>query len=155
MDNEDFKKNFNFEDSEELLNELNGFQGISKELSRNMQAELSNALTAPENILIVGTEGTRTITIVTAPQDVVLSPRGRRVKGPVLIPTTDQSRVLAMVSKEYIERAALVCQNMEDQDGAQDKWEKLLEAFFDKTIELAEAGGAILEIPDFIPEEGI
>ena len=45
---------------------------------------------------------------------------------------------------------------MEDQDGAQEKWESLLEFFFDKTLELADNGsGTTLEIPDFIPEEGI
>jgi hypothetical protein len=44
---------------------------------------------------------------------------------------------------------------MEDQDGAQEKWEQLLEFFFEKTLELAEdGGGGTLEIPDFIPEEG-
>ena len=58
-------------------------------------------------------------------------------------------------TKEFIEKCALVCQNMEDQDGAQEKWEQLLEFFFEKTLELAEdGGGGTLEIPDFIPEEG-
>jgi hypothetical protein len=146
---EEFKKNFNFEDSEEMLNELNGFEGVTDELARNMQAELTSALNAPDNVLVVGTEGSMIITIVTAPRSVV----GKR--GPVLIPTADKNRVVAMVSKEFVEKCALVCQNMEDQDGAQEKWEQLLEFFFEKTMELAEDGGAILEIPDFIPEEGI
>jgi hypothetical protein len=59
-----------------------------------------------------------------------------------------------MVSAEFVEKAAQLCTDMENQDGAQDKWEELLEYFFEKTIELAEAGGGVLEIPDFIPEEG-
>jgi hypothetical protein len=146
---EEFKKNFNFEEGEELMNELNGFEGVTPELARDMQAELSSALSAPENVLVVGTEGTKTITIITAPRAVIGN------KGPVLVPTADKNRILSMVSKEFVEKCALFCQEMEDQDGAQDKWEKLLETFFEKTIELAEAGGEILEIPDFIPEEGI
>jgi hypothetical protein len=146
---DDYSKNFGFEQGEELMNELNDFEGISPELARNMQAELTQALRGSENILIVGTEGQRTITIDIAPRAVV----GKR--GPVLIPTADESRVVAMVAKEFIEKCALVCQDMEDQDGAQEKWEQLLEFFFEKTLELAEdGGGGTLEIPDFIPEEG-
>ena len=146
---EDYSKNFNFEQGEELMDELNNFEGISPELAKNMQAELTQALRGSENILVVGTEGERTITIVIAPRAVV----GKR--GPVLIPTADKGRIVSMVAKEFIEKCALVCQNMEDEDGAQEKWEQLLEFFFEKTLKLADDGGATLEIPDFIPEEGI
>jgi len=146
---DDYSKNFNFEQSEELMKELSDLGEITPELSRNMQAELNQALRDSENILVVGTEGERTVTIVTAPREIV----GKR--GPVLIPTADKGRVVSMVAKEFVEKCALVCQEMEDQDGAQEKWEQLLEFFFEKTIELADGGGATLEIPDFIPEEGI
>lgn len=147
---DDYKKNFNFEQGEELMGELNNFDGISPELAKNMQSELTQALRGSENILIVGTEGERTITIIIAPRVVV----GKR--GPVLVPTSDKGRVVSMVAKEFIEKCALVCQNMEDQDGAQEKWEQLLEFFFEKTLELADdgSGSGTLEIPDFIPEEG-
>ena len=147
---DDYKKNFNFEQGEELMDELNNFEGISPELARNMQAELTQALRGSDNILVVGTEGERTVTIVIAPRAVVGS------KGPVLIPSSDKGRIVSMVAKEFIEKCALKCQNEEDQDGAQEKWEQLLEFFFEKTLELADNGsGPILEIPDFIPEEGI
>ena len=147
---DDYIKNFNFEQGEELMDELNDFEGISPELAKNMQAELTQALRGSENILVVGTEGERTITIVIAPRAVVGS------KGPALIPTADKGRIVSMVSKEFVEKCALTCQNMEDQDGAQETRERLLEFFFDKTLELADNGsGTTLEIPDFIPEEGI
>ena len=146
---DDYIKNFNFEQSKELMDELNEFEGVSPELTKNMQAELTQALRGSENILVVGTEGERTITIVIAPRAVVGS------SGPALIPTTDKIRVVSMVSKEFVEECALACQNMEDQDEAQEKWDQLLKFFFDKTLELVDnSGGPNLEIPDFIPKDG-
>ena len=147
---DDYIKNFNFEQSKELMDELNEFEGVSAELTKNMQAELTQALRGSENILVVGTEGERTITIVIAPRAVVGS------RGPALIPTTDKIRVVSMVSKEFVEKCALTCQNMEDQDEAQEKWDQLLKFFFDKTLELVDNSSApTLEIPDFIPKDGI
>ena len=154
--NEDYKKNFEFEEAEEMMGELNNFTGVPADLVKNMQKELNQAMTTPESVLIVGTEGTKTITIITAPRDVVGE------NGPVLIPTMDKNRVVAMVSAEYVYEAAEYCREVEENqdysengDGAQDLWSELLEGFFEKTVELAAAGGeAILEIPDFIPEEG-
>ena len=132
------------------MDELNEFEGVSAELTKNMQAELTQALRGSENILVVGTEGERTITIVIAPRAVVGS------RGPALIPTTDKIRVVSMVSKEFVEKCALTCQNMEDQDEAQEKWDQLLKFFFDKTLELVDNSSApTLEIPDFIPKDGI
>ena len=150
VSDDNYSKNFNFEQGEELMDELNDFEGISPELAKNMQAELTQALRGSESILVVGTEGERTITIILAPRAVV----GRR--GPVLVPTSDKGRIVSMVSREFVEKCSVVCENMEDQDGAQEKWEKLLEFFFEKTVELADNDiSATLEIPDFIPEEGI
>jgi hypothetical protein len=150
VSDDNYSKNFGFEQGEELMNELNDFEGISPELARNMQAELTQALRGSESILVVGTEGERTITIILAPRAVVGS------RGPVLVPTSDKGRIVSMVSREFVEKCSVVCENMEDQDGAQEKWEKLLEFFFEKTVELADNDiSATLEIPDFIPEEGI
>jgi hypothetical protein len=147
---DDYIKNFNFEQSKELMDELNEFEGVSPELTKNMQAELTQALRGSENILVVGTEGERTITIIIAPRAVIGS------RGPELIPTTDKIRVVSMVSKEFVEKCALRCQNMEDQDEAQEKWDQLLKFFFDKTLELVDnSGGPTLEIPDFVPKDDL
>lgn len=146
---EEFRETFNFEEGEELLFELNNMQGVSKELSENMHKEIYQAMNGPENILIVGTEGTKTITIITAPKKVV---KGR---GPVLVPTSDEGRIVAMVSAEFVEKAAEKCRLMEDQDGAQELWESILSNFFERVLELSSTSSPeILRIPDFIPEEG-
>lgn len=144
---EDFSKTFTFEESEALLNELNNFKGISQELSENMYSEMNQAMSEPANTLIVGTEGTKTFTIITAPESIV----GGR--GPVLIPTSDPSKVLSMVSKEFVEKMAEMCEEEEDQDEAEVIWRELLGNFFDKTIELSEKNETpLLGVPDFIPE---
>jgi ATPase subunit of ABC transporter with duplicated ATPase domains len=146
-DEEEYKKTFHFEESESLMDELNNFHGVSKELSNNMYSELNMALEGQDNVLIVGTEGTKTITILTTPEEIV----GGR--GPVLIPTSDSSRIVSMVSKEFVEGMAGMCQDMEDQDEAEVIWQELLTEFFDKTIEKSENGdGKTPSVPDFLPE---
>jgi hypothetical protein len=122
---------FDFEQGEELLNELNNGEGISVELSRNMAQELNQLRRDSDGILLVGTEGTKTITIFLAPQHVVEG------IGPVLIPTFDDQRIVAMVSKKFIEATAARHNQAEDQDLAQIEWNLLLDNLFEATVELA------------------
>jgi hypothetical protein len=122
---------FGFEDGEKLLDELNSGDGVSPELSRNMYDEMSIARRNPEGVLLVGTEGTRAITIILAPQSVVEG------IGPVLVPTFDSQRVVAMVSREFIEANAVDCNNEEDQEFAQREWDELLDNLFNATVDIA------------------
>jgi hypothetical protein len=122
---------FNFEQGEELLNELNSGEGISIELSRNMADEMNQLRRDPDGILLVGTEGTKTITIFLAPQNVVEG------IGPVLVPTFDDQRIVSMVSREFIEATAARLNEAEDQDLAQIEWNLLLDNLFEATVELA------------------
>jgi len=122
---------FDFEQGKELLNELNNGEGISVELSRNMAQEMNQLRRDPDGILLVGTEGTKTITIFLAPQHVVEG------IGPVIIPTLDDQRIVAMVSKEFIEATAASHNEAVDQDLAQIEWNLLLDNLFDATLELA------------------
>jgi len=122
---------FSFEDGENLLNELNSGEGVSPELLRNMYAEMSLARRDPEGILFVGTEGTKTITVFLAPQSVVNG------IGPVIVPTFDPNRVVAMVSREFIKENAVDCNNEEDQEFAQREWDELLDKLFNATVDIA------------------
>jgi hypothetical protein len=122
---------FNFEQGEELLNEFNSGEGISIELSRNMADEMNHLRRDPDGILLVGTEGTKTITIFLAPQNVVEG------IGPVLVPTFDDQRIVSMVSREFIEATAARLNEAEDQDLAQIEWNLLLDNLFEATVELA------------------
>jgi hypothetical protein len=122
---------FGFEDGENLLDELNSGDGASPELSRNMYDEISIARRNPEGVLLVGTEGTKTITVFLAPQSVVNG------IGPVLLPTFDSQRVVAMVSREFIEANAVDCNSAEDQELAQQNWDELLDQLFVATVDIA------------------
>ena len=122
---------FGFEDGENLLDELNSGDGVSPELLRDMYAEMSIARRDPDGILIVGTEGPKTITIFLAPQSVVNG------IGPVLVPTLDPKRVVAMVSREFIEANAVDCNSEEYQELAQKNWDELLDNLFNATVDIA------------------
>ena len=98
-----------------------------------MASEINQLRRQPEGILLLGTEGTKTITIFLAPHDVVQG------NGPVLVPTFDDLRIVSMVSREFIESHALACSETIDEEEAQSAWNTLLDGLFNKTLELAEA----------------
>jgi hypothetical protein len=122
---------FGFEDGENLLDELNSGDGVSPELSSNMYDEMSIARRNPDGVLLVGTEGTMSITIILAPQSVVQG------IGPVLVPTFDTQRVVAMVSREFIQANAVDCNSEENQELAQQDWDELLDKLFNATVDIA------------------
>jgi hypothetical protein len=122
---------FGFEDGENLLDELNSGDGVSPELSSHMYDEMSIARRNPDGVLLVGTEGTMSITIILAPQSVVQG------IGPVLVPTFDTQRVVAMVSREFIQANAVDCNSEENQELAQQDWDELLDKLFNATVDIA------------------
>jgi len=122
---------FDFEQSDELLANLNAYPSVSVELSKNIKNELQQVQRHPDDTLLVATEGTKTITIFLAPQNVVEG------IGPVLVPTFDDRRIVSMVSREFIEATAARHNEAEDQDLAQIEWNLLLDNLFEATVELA------------------
>ena len=122
---------FSFENGENLLDELNSGDGVSPELLRDMYAEMSIARRDPDGLLFVGTEGTKTITVFLAPQSVVNG------IGPVLVPTLDPNRVVAMVSREFIQANAVDCNSSDDQELAHQNWNELLDKLFIATVDIA------------------
>lgn len=122
---------FDFDQVEELLAELNSYPSVSVELSKNVKNELHQVQRHPDDTLLVGTEGTKTVTIFLAPHHVVEG------IGPVLVPTFDDQRIVSMVSREFIEIRAGECLEADNQDIAQADWNALLDYLFDKTLELA------------------
>jgi len=121
---------FDFEEGENLLDELHNGHGISQELSRNMTSEIAQVMRQPEGVLLVGTDGSQMITIVLAPYAVVQG------TGPVLVATFVKDRIVSMVSREFIEAKAHIFEIAVDQDAAQEEWESLLEQLFDTTLKL-------------------
>ena len=62
-----------------------------------------------------------------------------------------QDRITAMVSREFIEAKAHICDTADDQDAAQEVWEALLEQLFDSALELGNhQSREILNIVEFL-----
>ena len=84
-------------------------------------------------------------TIVLAPHAVVQG------TGPVLISTFDRDRIVAMVSREFIEAKAHICDTADDQDAAQEEWDSLLDQLFNAAIELGNQDSReVLNIVEFL-----
>jgi hypothetical protein len=136
---------FSFEDNEGFLNALNNQQGISPELSRELTNQMTNLRHDSENTLFVGTDGLQTITVVLAPFYIV------KEEGPVLIPTSEQHRIVSMVSREFVEAKAKMCGLITDQDVAQKYWDDFIDGLFITTAELGNSSDRqLLQIPDHL-----
>jgi hypothetical protein len=134
---------FDFEDNEGFLNALNNRQGISPDLAREMTQQLNQLRQNSENTLLVGTDGLQTITVVLAPFSIV------KAEGPVLIPTTEQYRIVSMVSREFVQAKAQICEQIADEDIAQSYWDDFLDGLFATTAELGNSSDRqLLQIPD-------
>jgi hypothetical protein len=96
-----------------------------------------------ENTLLVGTDGLQTITVVLAPFSIV------KAEGPVLIPTSEQYCIVSMVSREFVEAKAQMCNHFTDEDVAQKYWDDFLDGLFTATTELGNSSDRqLLQIPD-------
>jgi hypothetical protein len=134
---------FDFEDNEGFLDALNNQQGISPELSRELTNQMTNLRHDSENTLLVGTDGLQTITVVLAPFSLV------NAEGPVLIPTTEKYRIVSMVSREFVQAKAKMCDLIADEDVAQKYWDDFLDGLFTATTELGNSSDRqLLQIPD-------
>jgi hypothetical protein len=135
---------FDFEDNEGFLNALNNQQGISPDLAREMTQQLNQLRQNSENTLLVGTDGLQTITVVLAPFSIV------KAEGPVLIPTSEQYRIVSMVSREFVQAKAQICELIADEDIAQRYWDDFLDGLFTATVELGNSDDRqLLQIPDY------
>jgi hypothetical protein len=134
---------FDFEDNEGFLNALNNQQGISSDLASELTQQLNQLRQNSENTLLVGTDGLQTITVVLAPFSIVNG------EGPVLIPTSEQYRIVSMVSREFVEAKAQMCNHFTDEDVAQKYWDDFLDGLFTATTELGNSSDRqLLQIPD-------
>lgn len=140
---QDDVERFDFEDNEGFLNALNNQQGISSDLAREMTQQLNQIHQNSENTLLVGTDGLQIITVVLAPFSIV------KAEGPVLIPTTDQYRIVSMVSREFVQAKAQICDHIADEQIAQKYWDDFLDGLFTTTVELGNCDDRqLLQIPD-------
>jgi hypothetical protein len=134
---------FDFEDNEGFLNALNNQQVISSDLASELTQQLNQLRQNSENTLLVGTDGLQTITVVLAPFSIVNG------EGPVLIPTSEQYRIVSMVSREFVEPKDHRCNHITYEDVDHKYWDDFLDGLFTATTELGNSSDRqLLQIPD-------
>lgn len=87
---------FEFED-ENLGLALEELAKIDVHLAKAMKDELRGVYDDDNNVLMIGTNGEVTVTILHVPSSAL-----NNKKGPILLPTTDPVRIVAAVSRESL-----------------------------------------------------
>lgn len=141
---EDFgSESFEMDDFETMEESLRKVRQHNPELAKSLQDEIERAALNPDdNVLIVGTEGDYTITVFLVPEDVI----GGH-SGPVIVPSSDKNKILAAVSMERVQKKADQCIEMPDPLLAQAEWQRMIDWFFEKTVEEVKGGRA-----EFVPD---
>lgn len=129
------------EESEESIAEmLNGamgeLYGSNPELAVRVHEELNAAATGEENILLVGTDGQYSITILHVDPDFI--PESQRI---VLLPSSSDIAILAAVSRKFIEENILRCEMHEDvssKSEADEMWDTFMGSLLKEAVELHE-----------------
>ncbi len=142
---EDFgSESFQMDDFDSMEESLKKVREHNPELAKNLKDEIERAALNPdEEVLIVGTEGDYTITVFLVPESVIGG-----LAGPVLMPSSDEKKILAAVSRERVQKKADKCLSIPDPLLAQQEWQKMVDWFFDKTVEEIKLGRV-----EFIPDE--
>lgn len=104
----------NSEGNEMLSQALEELYEQNQEVAIRMKEELDAAARGEENILLVGTDGDFTVTILHVDPEFL---DGKREI--ILLPTSSSVSILAAVSRDFIEEKIRMCEAMEqDGDGA-------------------------------------
>lgn len=130
MEPDDYKQ---FPDmGEELSRALEELYSINQELGIRMKEELDAAARGEENILLVGTNGDFTVTILHVDPEFIN--HSREI---VLLPTSSSVSILAAVSRDFIEDQVRLCEAME-QDGegkiADELWDMLMGDLMEEAV---------------------
>lgn len=116
----------------QLSKALEELYSINQELGIRMKEELEAAARGEENILLVGTNGDFTVTILHVDPEFVNNSREL-----MLLPTSSSVSILAAVSREFIEDQVNLCEAMEaDGEGelADDLWDKFMGDLMEEAV---------------------
>lgn len=116
-----------------LMSAMEKLHDINPELSFRVKEELEAAARGEENILLVGTDGEFSVTILHLDKDVL----GDKEEI-VLFPTSSSVSILAAISRETIEAKVRMCEAMEwDGDGAiaDQMWDDYMGELMTKVVE--------------------
>lgn len=119
---------------EVLMNAMEQLYKENPELSIRVKEELEAAARGEENILLVGTDGEFSVTILHLDQDILGAD-----EEVVLFPTSSSISILAAVSRQTVEAKVHMCEAMEwDGDGAlaDEMWDSFMSHLMERAVEL-------------------
>lgn len=117
-----------------LMSAMAYLQQENPELSVRVKEELEAAARGEENILLIGTDGEFSVTILHLPQDVI-----GRDEDVVTFPTSSSISVLAAISRESLDSKVRMCEAVEeDGDGAlaDEMWDDFMSQLMARAVEL-------------------
>lgn len=134
---------FSLGDEEHLTEAIAAMSDHDSSLAEELSAEMRRAHDdLYSNVLIVGTDGDLKIVIVHVAEELI-----GFEEGPVLLPSADPRRVFAAVSRETVLRRANTCMAMAVPSEAEEKWNRMVTWFFDRTLDQIYSG-AHAAVPD-------
>jgi DNA-binding protein YbaB len=93
-----------------LTSAIKALKEQNPQVAANVVDEMLEATREGNNIVLVGTDGGKTVTIMHVDKSLI-----NNQDGPVLFPTADPNRALAAVSSQMLERELAIADGMENE----------------------------------------
>lgn len=126
-----------------LLKVITELRKIHPDLAQKILEELQETQREDSNIVLVGTDTKRSITIIHVDAAAL-----NGEDGPVIFPTSDERFVLAAISRDFLEREVRKAESMEDERMADLYWDGLMGDLMAQISEQAQ------DNPQVIPDGG-
>lgn len=101
------------------------------QVAANVVDEMLEATREGNNIVLVGTDGGKTVTIMHVDQSLI-----NGGDGPVLFPTADPNRALAAVSSQMLERELSISDGMETESMSDMYWDGLMQDLINQVLDM-------------------
>lgn len=132
MDNDDFKIQLGSEDGISLLREaVEKIGEKDPELAIHLMEELRETLAEGSNVVLVGTDGDVSITIVHTSREAL-----NGSDGPVIFPSTNKNKILAAISREILDIEVKKAEEIGDEKLADLYWDGFMNDLMDKVREM-------------------
>lgn len=118
---------------------IKGLNGVDPELRQRVLEEMLETQREGSNIILVGTDAKRTVTIMHVDKAAL-----NGADGPVLFPTADERFVLAAVSTEMLEKEINVAESMADENLGDMYWDGFMSDLMDRITKEAEENPQVL-----------
>ena len=132
MDDEEFKIKLGSEEGLSMLRDAVGkLKESNPELAGHLMDELKETITEGSNVVLVGTDGDVSITIVHTPREAL-----NGEDGPVIFPSVTRNKILAAVSREMLDQEVKKAESLEDGSLGDVYWDGFMNDLMNQVREL-------------------